>query len=144
MVEEDPESALLLRAATGTWLKWPVETTTDGFLTYLPGMQADIVLINPDRTRSVIIDTKFTNIVGKGRHDNQTFKTSHLYQIYTYLRSQNLIEGGTREAMLLYPAMNVSISERAVIQGDLLRMETVDLSQPWQDIEEELIGVTTD
>ena len=111
---------------------------------YLPRMQVDVLLTNPLRNRQIIVDTKFTGILGFGKYGSVVFKSPHLYQLYTYIRSQEATLPSCREGVLLYPATGRKFRERAWLQGILLRMETVDLMQPWQEIEQELLALFAD
>jgi 5-methylcytosine-specific restriction enzyme subunit McrC len=106
-------------------------------------MQVDVLLTNPQGNRQIIVDTKFTEMLGHGKYGSAVFKSSHLYQVYTYIRSQETTFPNCREGLLLYPATGCRFRERARLQGILLRMETVDLVQPWPEIERELAGLFT-
>ena len=62
---------------TGGVMRWQVESPTEGIQLILPNMKTDIVLQRPDTgsgspASRVVIDTKFTNIVGLGQHGNTT------------------------------------------------------------------------
>jgi len=121
------------RVLPGKRIAWPVESSTPGIGMYLPNMITDIVLENSLQGRRIIIDTKFTNILTKGKYDNRSFKSEHIYQIYAYLRSQERADdpaSQTSEGMLLYPAIGLNLNEAARIQGHLIRFATVDLAAP--------------
>jgi 5-methylcytosine-specific restriction enzyme subunit McrC len=76
------------RVRTGTPLAWPVETQTIGIAAILPGMRTDIILENPALGRRVVIDTKFTSVLARGWHREQSLRSGYIYQMYAYLRSQ--------------------------------------------------------
>ena len=109
---------------------------TTGIEQILPSMKTDIVLQRPDTgiaspASRVVIDTKFTNIVGRGQHGNTTLHSNHIYQLYAYLRSQerqvdplSLIASG----VLLHPSVEEDIDEAATIQGHRIRFATVNLA----------------
>jgi 5-methylcytosine-specific restriction enzyme subunit McrC len=94
----------------------------------------------------IVLDTKFTthslleNQWGKAIYDS-----SHLYQLYAYLKSQEHVSEAHRKAVgiLLYPAVRNKISERVSLQDQILRIESVDLAAPWQEIEAELLQLVT-
>ena len=68
---------------------WPIGAASSGILVHLPMMVTDIILENEQEDRRIIIDTKFTNILTRSQFgDGQRFKTGHIYQLYSYLRSQ--------------------------------------------------------
>jgi 5-methylcytosine-specific restriction enzyme subunit McrC len=121
---------------SGKQLRWQVEKQSARISTLLPMMEVDIQLDNPKLEQRIIIDTKFTNIVTKGRYDNTTFKSGYIYQIYSYIMSQlrpddNLSQNAS--GMLLHPSIGVDYDEFALIQGHQVRFCTVDLmASPWK------------
>jgi 5-methylcytosine-specific restriction enzyme subunit McrC len=81
--------------------------------------------------RRIVIDTKFTAILTKGQYGAHTFKSSNLYQIYAYLRSQagrgnSLCDKA--EGILLYPSLNEDVDEAVDVQGHRIRFVTVNLA----------------
>ena len=134
---------------TGSKMRWPYGAHTLGIPELLPSMQTDIVLerecLNgPSKGQRIVIDTKFTSIVSKGRYGNQSLKSDHIYQLYSYLRSQE----NTGDPMsyrsagvLLYPAIDTCIDEAAVIQGHEVRFATVNLADDGQTIRRQLLRV---
>ena len=105
-------------------------------------MVTDIILENEQEDRRIIIDTKFTNILTKSKFgDGQRFKTGHIYQLYSYLRSQerdNDSRSLISEGMLLYPAIGFDVDEAAELQGHLVRFATIDLALPTNTVVERL------
>jgi 5-methylcytosine-specific restriction enzyme subunit McrC len=134
---------------TGSKMRWHYGAHTLGIPELLPSMQTDIVLerecLNgPSKGQRIVIDTKFTSIVSKGRYGNQSLKSDHIYQLYSYLRSQE----NTGDPMsyrsagvLLYPAIDTCIDEAAVIQGHEVRFATVNLADDGQTIRRQLLRV---
>jgi 5-methylcytosine-specific restriction enzyme subunit McrC len=109
---------------------------------HLPSMIPDLLLRERMSGRIIILDTKFTvsslveNQWGKGVYDS-----SHLYQLYAYLRSQESLSAQYRsaEGILLYPAAQNRLSERIHLQDHLIRIESVDLTVVWEDVENQLL-----
>jgi len=109
---------------------------------HLPFMIPDLILREKKSGRIIVLDTKFTagslveNVSGKLVYDS-----SHLYQLYAYLRSQeHLSEKHAASAgILLYPSINTQLSEHIHLQEHVIRVETVDLAAPWPDVEKELL-----
>ncbi len=123
-------------------IAWPMEYHTSGLRGLMPGMIRDIVLERDDRR--VVIDTKFTSIITSRQHGNQSFQSSHIYQLYAYLRSQEtaadpLAQNAT--GVLLYPSLGVEYDESATIQGHRIRFATVDLSAETQTIRKQLLRI---
>ena len=117
-------------------MNWQVESPTAGIEQILPRMKTDIVLESPDDrtgegTSRVVIDTKFTNVVGTGQFGNPTLRSGYIYQIYAYLRSQERQADPlslTTSGMLLHPSVGEDIDESATIQCHRMRFATVDLA----------------
>jgi 5-methylcytosine-specific restriction enzyme subunit McrC len=110
----------------------------------LPLMVPDIVLQEPPwgSGRLILLDTKFTpNSLVENRWGKPVFDSSHMYQLYAYLKSQEHLSQAHRTAVgiLLYPAVRERFSERVRLQGHEIRIESVDLAAPWQEIERQLL-----
>ena len=110
----------------------------------LPLMVPDIVLQEPPwgSGRLILLDTKFTpNSLVENRWGKPIFDSSHMYQLYAYLKSQEHLSEAHRTAVgiLLYPAVQNRFSERVRLQGHEIRLESVDLAAPWQEIERQLL-----
>jgi hypothetical protein len=43
--------------------------------------------------------------------------------------------------ILLYPAVHYKLSEKIELQDHIIRIECVDLTAAWQDIERQLLGL---
>ena len=120
------------RVHQGKQLQWPIGFTSPGIAAHFPMMITDIIVENDQHDRKIVVDCKFTNILTKAQYgDNDRFKTAHIYQIYSYLRSQehsDSIQSMRSEGMLLYPSVGFDLDEVAEIQGHLIRFVTLDLS----------------
>ncbi|MDQ3006346.1 MAG: hypothetical protein M3R47_13315 [Chloroflexota bacterium] len=109
---------------------------------YLPSMQPDLVLQERSSSRSIILDTKFTaHSFIENQWGKEVFDSSHLYQLYAYLRSQEHLSEAHRMGIgiLLYPVIDDRFSERIELQDHIMRVESIDLASPWQDIESRLL-----
>jgi 5-methylcytosine-specific restriction enzyme subunit McrC len=103
-------------------------------------MVTDIVIDPPGAARRLVIDTKFTSILGVGRFGDASLKSAYLYQMYAYLRSQ---EGGGQRwdesaGLFLHPAVGLRLYEQAIIQGHSIAFATVDLGGSATAIRNEL------
>ncbi|MCB0209663.1 MAG: hypothetical protein KDJ52_10050 [Anaerolineae bacterium] len=111
---------------------------------YLPIMRPDLILQDNASGRIIILDTKFT---AKSLKENQwgkaMFDSSHLYQIYTYLKTQAHRSEHHQQAtgILLYPAIHETLSEKVTLQEHQIRIACVDLAVPWPHIEQRLLDV---
>jgi len=121
-------------------LSWPADGPSD----YVPAMNPDVLLEHKMSGTIVVLDTKFTaKSLVVGQWDKPTFNRDHLFQIYAYLRTQEHISAKYREStgILLYPTTKHKLSETIVVQGHRIRWETIDLAQPWEEIEQNLLEV---
>jgi 5-methylcytosine-specific restriction enzyme subunit McrC len=110
-------------------LDWQFSSDSAGLATILPRMVTDIVLDAPNGARRLVIDTKFTSVLGYGRFGAASLKSGYLYQMYAYLRSQ---EGrsprwDTAAGLFLHPAIGLLLHEHVMIQNHPITFATVDL-----------------
>jgi 5-methylcytosine-specific restriction enzyme subunit McrC len=122
--------ALGWKVLQGKRLSWQIEEATDGIAAILPGMTADIILDHAHHDRRVIIDTKFTSVFGASQHREAILKSGYIYQLYTYLRSQERLDDPrslTASGMFIHPSVDRDVDETVRIQGHNIRFVTVDL-----------------
>ena len=132
------------RVRHGQPLSWPKDAETSGIRDILPGMITDVVLEHPAIGRRIVVDTKYTSVVTPGRYDGQRLDSSHIYQIYAYLRSQEKLSDPLSyrtDGILLYPAVGCNVDEAAVIQGHTIRFATVDLAADSAAIRQRLLDI---
>jgi 5-methylcytosine-specific restriction enzyme subunit McrC len=124
-------------------LEWQLSFASAQLATILPRIVTDIIIDQPDAARRLVIDTKFTSILGVGRFGDARLKSGYLYQMYAYLRSQ---EGGSQRwdksaGLFLHPAVGSHFYERAIIQGHSIAFATIDLCGSATAIRSELRGI---
>ncbi len=125
-------------------LFWQRATETQGIDRILPSMVVDMELEHPASDRRVVIDTKFNEAVTRGWHREKTLRSSYLYQIYAYVRSQereNDLVSWKTSGLLLHPAVGEMWNEAVVIQGHEFRFATVDLAASAKEIRAQLLNV---
>ena len=123
-------------------LEWHAKEASDR----LPMMVPDLVLQEESSDQIIILDTKFTaHSLIENQWGKPIFDSSHLYQLYAYLKSQEKISEAHRDAMgmLLYPAVQSRLSEKIELQDHVIRIESIDLTAPWQEIERQLLELVT-
>jgi 5-methylcytosine-specific restriction enzyme subunit McrC len=124
-------------------LYWPSAGISD----FLPVMKPDVILENKKTKQIIILDTKFTKeSIVKGQWGNLTFDRNHLFQIYSYLKTQENISEYYRKStgLLLYPTIINHLSQAIDIQGHKIRWESINLAQPWKKIESDLLALIDD
>lgn len=130
------------RVQRGSTLGWQIDMKTDDIDSILPTMRTDVVLDHAASARRIVIDTKFTAIVTKGWHREETLRSGYVYQIYAYLRSQ--VGRGdpladSASGLLLHPSLGEDVDQTAVIQGHAVRFATVDLAASAGEIRAQLL-----
>lgn len=129
---------------TGMTLRWPIEEATSAAEQVFPSMRTDIVIDRRDRPQRLVIDTKFTGVLGRGWYRDQTLKSGYIYQLYAYLRSQ--VDNGNpwsanASGLLLHPAINGGFNESVVIQGHMMQFATVNLASSHAEIKKRLLSL---
>ena len=137
------------RVRKGGHIQWPATDPTPGLQAIMPEMITDIVLERredniPASGQRIVIDTKFTSIVGRSQFGKQTLKSGNMYQLYAYLRSQEQPgdpKSRYSKGVLLYPSLGVDYDESTIIQGHRVSFATVDLAADSQTIRSQLLRI---
>lgn len=122
----------------GALLKWPRSVQH----TAMPSMKSDIIL-KQQQGRCILIDTKFTQIFNQAYYNKRDiFKSQHVYQLYSYLRSQEY--PGSRfqfdQGILLYPSIGQTVQADIQLHHYKIGFYTVDLMQQHSEIEAEFLS----
>jgi 5-methylcytosine-specific restriction enzyme subunit McrC len=125
--------------ATREYIQWRAESTSDPALTLLPRMETDISLRRG--TKKLIVEAKYYQNTLAQRFDTAKFHSANLYQLMTYLNQARCAAGETLEGMLIYPRVDRGLRERYTIQGYAVGVVTVDLSQEWGEVKNELLSL---
>lgn len=128
----------------GRQISWNASASTPGLDTLLPKMKTDIYLENRSANRRIILDTKFTASLAHGQFGGESFKSGHLYQIYTYVRTQETPLDPlslSTEGLLLYPVVDRMLRESFHTGGHRFTVATVDLLRTASEIRQQLLDV---
>jgi len=121
-------------------LEWHDELGSE----FVPAMYTDITVEHISAPfRRTIIDTKYSvRTLDKGPYGKLTFKSENIYQIYSYLRTQEHLSQSHRDAngILIYPTNGYNVDDEMLVQGHRIRIATIDLSLSWHDIEQRLLS----
>lgn len=111
----------------------------DGYIDLLPKMRTDISLTRGGHR--LIIDTKFyaENMQSGYMSEKSSFISGNLYQIFAYVKNSNYC--GRVSGMLLYPAVEYSLSQDYKLSGNNIYIRTVDLSRDFSDIKKCLMDI---
>ncbi|WP_442808232.1 5-methylcytosine-specific restriction endonuclease system specificity protein McrC [Trinickia soli] len=128
------------RIRGGAHMDWQTSAASDGIADILPGMITDIIIDDLAVGRRLVIDTKFASVLGTSRFGSARLKSPYIYQMYTYLRSQEgldpLWDGAS--GLFLHPAVDIRIRESVTIQGHAIAFATVNLAAEARTIRAEL------
>ncbi len=128
----------------GRTYHWMIDHKTASIDQILPLMITDIVLENIETNHRIVIDTKFNSILTSGWYREKSIRSGYIYQIYTYLRSQERpddIMANRATGLLLHPAIGHMIDETVLIQGHAIRFATVDLAAKADVIRKQLLNL---
>lgn len=128
----------------GVYLNWSPSVKKSDLYTYIPKMKTDFILRHRSTSQCILVDTKFTNILTTGHYDGrQMFKSQYLYQMYSYLRSQEYAESRWTftDGLLLHASLGTKIQDMVEIQGYRIHYATIDLNQDRSQIELDLLNL---
>ncbi len=124
-----------LKAAART-IAWDIEPENP-FISLLPQMRSDIMLRTADG-RILIIDAKFyTRSMATSYHnEKKTFHSNNLYQIFTYVKNQEVNNRSNVSGMLLYAKTDEEVTPDALYQmsGNQIMVKNLDLNQNFKEI----------
>ena len=120
---------------------WTALSQEDPDLQFLPTMLTDVSL--RDNQRTIVIDAKYYKETLQTNYDRETIYSPHLYQLFAYLKNVEPRGGvdAKAEGILLYPVADRNIRLNYQMPGHMLRIRTVNLSRPWQEIHNELLQI---
>ncbi len=123
--------------AKASQVKWNLD---DGYNNFLPIMQTDITLKHGDKI--LIIDTKYYSQTMQTHYQygRQTIHSNNLYQIFTYVKNQDVGNTGNVAGMILYAKTNESITPDCdfKMSGNTISVKTLDLNTAFSDIATQL------
>lgn len=123
-------------------LSWQARETSVALDEYLPRMEADVVIDHHALKRRLVIETKFTGILSRNKFEGDRFRSQHLYQVYSYLRTQETEDGkdsvNAASALVLYPSIGKTVDESALFHGHRIHFATIDLCETPESIRSRL------
>lgn len=122
-------------------ISWNFQTFDYESYNYLPIMQTDISL--ESEIKKIIIEAKYYKETLKIHYDREKINSSNLYQLSAYLGNIELKGGLNKncEGILVYPTVDKSLNLKYKIGEHILKIKTINLNQPWQDIHNDLINI---
>jgi 5-methylcytosine-specific restriction enzyme subunit McrC len=120
---------------------WQLIEETEGSQAHLPMLLTDTCLISI--SRKIVIETKFVaGPLVKGRAENTTFDSSHLYQLTAYLNNLRDRDGHSSEGILLYPSIGVEHKHVFRSKEHKITIATINLAKDrFEDIRKDLLDL---
>jgi 5-methylcytosine-specific restriction enzyme subunit McrC len=121
-------------------LTWGVLGGEDA-LKFLPNMYTDVSLSSS--TRKIILDTKYYVEAFQSNWGKQSFHSSHLYQLNTYLDSaqRTLNDGRRLDGVLLYPATNDEFTFQFELRDHTITVAAIDMRKNSSAISERMLAL---
>ncbi len=120
-------------------MTWEAEPANTASAALLPAMHTDITLRS--RERILVVEAKYYPEALAAHFGATRLRSSHLYQLFAYLehagRPRNVLPV---DGLLIYPVAAHRFSAAYRLRGHGVRAETLDLTQPWPEIAQQLIG----
>lgn len=122
-------------------IKWQFESDKAEDLDMLPAMLTDITL--QGKNQKIIIDTKYYKEAFQTRYDKQKINSSNLYQLFSYLKNQEMDSEITLncEGILLYPSIQNDFVHSFKYENHRIRIMAINLNQDWQKIRTDLLRI---
>ncbi|MFW0928368.1 5-methylcytosine-specific restriction endonuclease system specificity protein McrC [Providencia sp. VP23HZSY-1] len=133
--------------SAGKELKWAISGQSAGSTAIFPTMKSDIILEHKMAQQRIIIDTKFNAILTKGWYREQSLRNNFIYQLYTYLRTQESKADPlslNASGLLLHPAVGYMLNEYVITQGHKIHFATVDMAVDAKTIKKQLLKLAHD
>ena len=125
-------------------IKWDLCENESVSTAMLPVMQTDITLALDART--LIIDTKYYSHIAQENIGKISIHSPNLYQIHTYVTNEDRYHTGLVDGMLLYAQTSSEVQPDLHFKnhdGNVFMVKTLDLSQDFKKIEEQLEKIPT-
>ena len=127
--------------ANASKIEWQLD---DGMSTLLPTMQSDIMLSQGEKT--LIIDAKYYSHATQVQYGKHTLHSSNIYQIFAYVKNQDVGNTGNVSGLLLYAKTDEEITPDmdVVMSGNKISARTLDLNCEFASISDQLKRIAKD
>lgn len=125
-------------------IDWTIDDGLISGLHQLPTMKTDLILRNG--SNRLVIDAKY---YGKSMQTNHfsaksTIHSANLYQIFTYVKNEDVAQAGNVAGLLLYAQTDANEQPEldVVMQGNRIGAQALDLNRPWNEVRSQLEALT--
>ncbi|WP_151087406.1 5-methylcytosine restriction system specificity protein McrC [Hymenobacter baengnokdamensis] len=135
-----------LRGKAKVWAKafrWNLVAEDDQAKKHLPRMKTDVVIEYLDKKRIALLECKFyPQALAAEHYGSRRVRSSHLYQLFAYQQHlKGQFPGRELRSVLLYPVGDESLLLRYQLEGEPVRVYTLNLNQAWQDIHKDMLSL---
>ncbi len=121
-------------------IRWHGIANDDEVSGVLPSMLTDVTL--ESKTRKTILECKFYREAFVTTHGAKRLHSMHLYQLNAYLQNKSKHDGWEDvNGILLYPAVAHHCNYSFQLLGHDVRVCSIDLDLPWNEIEARLLQI---
>lgn len=123
--------------------KWELQAEDEQSAEHLPNMKTDVVVEYHDRRRVVVLECKFyPEVLTPEYQGRRRVRSAHLYQLFAYQQHlKRKFPGRELRSVLLYPVGEEAMLLRYQLDGEPLRVYTLNLNQNWQGIHADMISL---
>ena len=121
-------------------MSWSGNSTNRADWKALPTMKTDITLRGSEHT--IVMDAKFYRSPLASNFGTKRVRPAHLYQLFSYLKHAGIRSPAVPvRGALVYAAVDESFRYRYDLDGHDVQVVAIDLTQPWQMIRTDLLGL---
>ena len=119
-------------------IEWDIDLEKSPVIDFLPAMKTDITLRKDNHV--LIIDTKYYGSTLQYNFNKATIHSNNLYQVFSYVKNEDIGNTGDVEGVLLYAKTQEEISPDldAFFGKNRIRVKTLDLNKEFMDIARQL------
>ena len=119
-------------------IEWDIDLEKSSVIDFLPAMKTDITLRKDNHV--LIIDTKYYGSTLQYNFNKATIHSNNLYQVFSYVKNEDIGNTGDVEGVLLYAKTHEEISPNldAFFGKNRIRVKTLDLNKEFMDIARQL------
>ena len=128
--------------ASAVQVKWNLVGEHDAaILRFLPAMQTDVFLRSNEKI--LILDAKYYGQTMQQQFGKESLHSANLYQIYTYVKNQDITHSGNVSGLLVYAKTQAAVTPDCLFNlgGNLIGARTLDLNQDFRQITAQLDGI---
>jgi 5-methylcytosine-specific restriction enzyme subunit McrC len=119
-------------------IRWDIDPRSEGDISLIPLMRTDLIL--RDGNQAIVMDAKYYSNPFLSSYGKEKIRSGHLYQLFSYIKNIEKQDCDTCvNGALIYASQYPSNISSYLINGHQILIFTINLNQPWQGIEKDLL-----